>query len=484
MAGSMYTYEDFLKELEGSGMKGHFSDADMRLAQAHPDAGMSILNYKRDYASATNDQARALANAGAERVRSSFGGYTGGTDGSQYYRNSLSPRDFTYKEEPTFQSRYDGQIQSLLQGLVSRPDFSYSAESDPLYSQYRKQYIREGQRASQDAMGQAAAMSGGMPSSYASTAAGQTANYYNAQLTDKIPELEQLAYQKYMNDFDMDRVKLGAVQDAENADYQKFLQELGQYNADRDFAYGQFSDMLTSQRQDQADAWSRAQTAADYGDYRGLNDLGVDTAEYISPQDQWKRELEYQLSRDAVSDRRYDDELAYQRGRDAVSDQRYADELAYQRERDARAEELERALYGAEYGDYSGLEAMGVDTSEYTNGGNASYKPRLTWEQVQEQVEAGNTGPQILRDYEYYTGQPYFRGIDESMKAADYPISGRTMRAEDLGDSARSIYNAIESKLGGLTKTQVLEAIQSAYDRGDINDSEFEFFAARYGIDE
>lgn len=215
-----YTWEDFLKELEGSGLKGQFSEADMRLAQQNPDAGMSILSYKRDYANATNDQARALANAGAERVRSSFGGYTAGTDGSQYYRDSLSPRDFSYADAPTYQSRYDGkaqelldalmnresfsyeeaptyqsrydaQIQERLQGLLDRPDFSYDVEKDPLYSQYRKQYVREGQRASADAMGQAAAMSGGLPSSYAGTAAGQAANYYNAQLTDKIPELEE-----------------------------------------------------------------------------------------------------------------------------------------------------------------------------------------------------------------------------------------------------------------------------------------------------
>lgn len=514
MAGSTtgYTWEDFLKELEGSGLKGQFSDADMRLAQAHPDAGRSILSYKRDYMNATNDQARALANAGAERVRSSFGGYTAGEDGSGYYRDSLSPKDFTYGEAPSFQSRHDGQIQELLQGLVNRPDFSYDVEKDPLYTQYRKQYVREGQRASQDAMGQAAAMSGGLPSSYAGTAAGQAANYYNAQLTDKIPELEELAFQKYMNDFDMDRVKLQSVQDADNADYQRYLGQLDQYNADRSFAYGQHMDEVASQRQNQEDLWDRAQTAAQYGDYKGLNELGVDTSGfqsqqereravddallraqygdysglqalgvdtsgYLSSQDMWQRGMDYQREQDALAQQNWERQFSYGQSQDALA----RDQDDYQRR-------LQMAQIQAQYGDYSGLQALGVDTSGYeasakaSAGGDAGYKPVNSYEQVMEQIAAGIMGPQTMKDYKYYTGQSYFNGVDGSVTPVNYDVTGGTMTQYNLSDTARSIDNQIESKLGALTKLQIMEMVNDAYERGDITDEEFPFFAARYGI--
>ena len=46
---SRYTYDDFQKAVQSSGLGGQFSDADMKLAQKNPDAGMSILKYKQDY---------------------------------------------------------------------------------------------------------------------------------------------------------------------------------------------------------------------------------------------------------------------------------------------------------------------------------------------------------------------------------------------------------------------------------------------------
>lgn len=316
MAKSTYSWEDFLKELDGSGLRDQFSDADLKLAQANPDIGMSLLGYKRQYNGTEDKAERARLNNAANALRSSYGGYTGGANGASFLKDPLAPRDFSYKEAPTYQNRYDGRIQELLDAVTNRGDFSYDAEKDPLFSQYRKQYIREGQRASADAMGQAAAMSGGLPSSFAGTAAGQAANYYNAQLTDKIPELEELAYQKYLNAFDMDRAKLSAVQNAEQSDYQKFLNELGQYNSDRSFAYGQFSDQLSREQGD----------------------------------------------RDAAEERR-----------------RYENETAYQREQDDRDRKLAEAQLYAQYGDLSGLKALGVDTSKYEAQLAAANTPRTVY---------------------------------------------------------------------------------------------------------
>lgn len=273
-----YTYDDFQRAMQSSGLGGQFSDADLRLAQQNPDAGMSILKYKQDYANAATDEARALANMGAEGIRSSYGGYTGGTQGSQYYLDPLSPRDFQSAAAPAYQNRYDSTIQDLLGQLINRKEFSYDPETDQLYSQYRKQYTREGQRATQDALGAAAAASGGIPSSYAVTAASQAGDYYASQMTDKIPELYQLAYNKYMNDYNMQLSDLGAVQGAEQSDYEKYLNALNQYNADRSFSYGQFLDEVNNQTARRSEELNRALTAADVGDYSFLQKMGVDTS--------------------------------------------------------------------------------------------------------------------------------------------------------------------------------------------------------------
>lgn len=343
-----YTYDDFQKAMQSSGLGGQFSDADLKLAQQNPDAGMSILKYKQDYKNAATDEARALANLGAEGIRSSYGGYTGGQRGANFYLDPLSPKDFqssaapTYKNnyadtisglldkqlgygsysygeaQPEYNNRYDATIQDLLGQIVNRKDFSYDPENDQLYSQYRKQYTREGQRATQDALGAAAAASGGIPSSYAVNAAAQAGDYYASQMTDKIPELYQLAYNKYMNDYNMKLSDLGAVQGAEQSDYDKFLNEMQQYNTnrafdyqawmdeynrinndlqtasgleqldytkylndlnqfntDRSFNYGQLLDEVNSQTARRNEAMNKAQLAAQYGDYSGLRELGI-----------------------------------------------------------------------------------------------------------------------------------------------------------------------------------------------------------------
>ena len=101
-----YTYDDFQKALQSNNLTGNFSDADMRLAQSNPNAGMSILQYKMDYQNATTDEMRALANAGAEGVRSSYGGYKGGGDGGSFYLDPLSPGSFTAGTAPEASSSY------------------------------------------------------------------------------------------------------------------------------------------------------------------------------------------------------------------------------------------------------------------------------------------------------------------------------------------------------------------------------------------
>lgn len=345
-----YSYGDFQKQLASSGLGGQFSQADLAMAQQNPDAGMSILKYKQDYNAATTDEARALANLGAEQVRSSWGGYAGGGTGGSFYLDPISPNDFSYSSAPTYTSsyagtiqdlfnqqlnrgnysyseakptytnRYDPTIQDLLNQIVNREDFSYDAETDPLYSQYRKQYTREGQRATADALGTAAAASGGIASSYAATAAEQAGDYYASKMTDKIPELYQLAYNQYMNDHSMKLSDLGAVQGAEQSDYQKYLNELSQYNTDRSFDYGVWSDAKQLRAQDLQSAMALEQ---------------MDYSKYLDQLNQYNTDRSFGYGQ-------------------------HLDEVGWQSQ--TRQEALDKAQLAAGYGDYSFLNGMGINT--------------------------------------------------------------------------------------------------------------------------
>ena len=249
-----YTYDDFVKAANQKGLFQEFSQADLQTAQRYPEFGMSILGLKEDIHKATTPEAKLLANEMANQLRSSYGGYTGGKYGADYISDGKIPNQidsvldkingfgsFNFDQErPSYENQYAEQQQALLDAIINRTDFSWSKEDDPQWSSYKKSYLREGDRATANALGQAAAASGGRPSTAALTAATQAGDYYATQLNDIIPTLYQQAYDRYLNEYNMSLQDLNAVNTQEQLDYTKYLDQLGQFNTDRNFAFNQY----------------------------------------------------------------------------------------------------------------------------------------------------------------------------------------------------------------------------------------------------
>lgn len=148
--------------------------------------------------------------------------------------------------KPTAPKR-DSRIDTLLNEILNREDFSYDAASDPLYQQYKEMYMREGDRAMRETMAEAVASAGGM-NSYAMTAAQQANNYYNSQLNDKIPELYQLAYDMYLSDKESQIQNLGILQDMDDTQYARYRDTMNDYYNDKNFAYGMYQDAVDQGR--------------------------------------------------------------------------------------------------------------------------------------------------------------------------------------------------------------------------------------------
>lgn len=249
-----FTYDGFLTAASNAGLLGEFSQADLDTAKKYPEFGYSILGLKQDIHKATTPEAKLLANEAANQLRSSYGGYTGGKYGADYISDGKIPNQidsvldkingfgsFTFDQErPTYENQYAKQQQALLDAIINRPDFSWSKEEDPQWSSYKKSYLREGDRATANALGQAAAASGGRPSTAAVTAATQAGDYYATQLNDIIPTLYQQAYDQYLDEYNMSLQDLNAVNTQEQLDYAKYLDQLGQFNTDRNFAFNQY----------------------------------------------------------------------------------------------------------------------------------------------------------------------------------------------------------------------------------------------------
>ena len=376
----------------------------------------AIRKYGEDYnrAQAEGNQAgMQAAHDAAEAIRSRYN-YSGGVDGSEYnpfgqYQSSTkrpsrveSMEEFTYESAPTYTSKYQDQIDELLGDILNRPEFSYDPETDPRYQAFRKEYQREGQRATADTMGQYAAMTGGMPSTAATVAAQQAGDYYAAQMADRIPELYQLAYSMYQDEGDNMRLNMDMLTALKQGDYNKYLNLLNQYNNDRAFAYGLYSD-------------------------------------------NWNRN--YQMDRDEISDHRYDMEWNYGVDRDQISDTRYEDETAWNRQQyedeTEYARALERAQTLAQAGDFSGYAALGYSESEIANLQNA-YNRAMAAQTLSR--SSGSSGRSSGSSGGSSSGSQDYSGLYQAALESGYPKSFISNNYKRFGfTSSSGLYDGYES---------------------------------------
>ena len=214
------------------------------MSELHQAALEAAGNSWNEAYKAGNQAGMDAAHQQAEAIRALYG-YSGGNDGSQYVP-AQKPAFNWDVPAPTLNDSYADRINAMYDQLMNYGPFSYDAESDPTFRQYKDMYTREGQRAMQNTLGQVSARTGGLASSYALSAAQQTNNYYMQQLADKIPELRQLAYEMYMGDYDQQVQQLGLLQTAQKNEYERYLDEYDKWKSNRDFAYGQYWDDYTA----------------------------------------------------------------------------------------------------------------------------------------------------------------------------------------------------------------------------------------------
>jgi len=131
----------------------------------------------------------------------------------------------TYNPYARYNSPYQPQIDALMNALLNRGPFNYDYLSDPTYQSYRQQYEFQGDRRRENAIGEYARNTGGLASSWATTAGQLRQNNYNAQLNGLIPELENARYNRYLGEIETDFNNLSQLQNLENRNYNRYLNE-------------------------------------------------------------------------------------------------------------------------------------------------------------------------------------------------------------------------------------------------------------------
>lgn len=161
--------------------------------------------------------------------------------------NNLQSQLDALKKPGEFQYGRQEEMDALFDKIMNRKEFQYDVNSDALYQQYKDRYINQGKMAMMDTMGQAAAKTGGYGNTYAQMAGQQAYQEHLKGLGDKIPELYQMALNKYRDDGNDMRNSLGLYRDDLALKYGQYRDDVADFNADRNYLANRYD---TSYSQD------------------------------------------------------------------------------------------------------------------------------------------------------------------------------------------------------------------------------------------
>lgn len=252
-----------------------------------------------------------------------------------------------------YTSPWASRMDESLNKILNRDKFSYDVNADSLYQQYKQNYITQGKMAMADTVAQAAALTGGYGNSYATTAGYQAYQGSLQKLNDIIPELYQMAYQRYRDEGTDLQNQYAMMADRENMDYARYRDALSDYNAERDYLtgrydtesntdYARFSDARNFSYQQERDTVADSQWASEFA-FQQERAAAADAqwqAEFDQKTQQYLEQLAYQKERDDAADKQWAEKLEYQKERDAQADKQYMMNMSYQNARDKAADML------------------------------------------------------------------------------------------------------------------------------------------------
>lgn len=187
-----------------------------------------------------------------------------------------------------YQSQWADRIGQKADEILNRKPFEYDVNADALYQQYVDNYVRNGRLAMMDTVGQASQLTGGYGNSYANMAGQQVYQQYLAGLTDKIPELQRAALDRYNAEGDRMVQEYGLMADRENQDYSRYQDQYSQwmnwtnYLANRlDNAQQQDYSMFANEREAEMADWQYQQKLAQQ-QVEYLLSVGADVPEELA----------------------------------------------------------------------------------------------------------------------------------------------------------------------------------------------------------
>ncbi len=348
------------------------------------------------------------------------------SDRTQEYADKLA--DLEDDAPGSFHSRYDEQIQNIINTIQNRPEFEADSvyESD-LWKNYRDQYVQAGNKAMRDTMGNAANLTGGYGSTYAQAAGQQAYDAYLNQLGDRTLDIYDRLYNEYLNEG------------------QELYNQLNMYNNQDSIDYGRYRDEVS-------DYYNALNYYSGRYNQEYANDFG-----------------EYQYDQDA---QRWAEEYAYQKTQDALAQQNWQAQFDYQKEMDERQYQLQ-------------LQQLAASRSRGSSGGGGSSK-KSSSSNLDDYVEKARrllTGTDGADRHKYSSAavvrnmvNHYGLSEADAREVVNLASSSNSKNVETYYDSAKDYLND-----NGDNENSLLDYLGNLYEGGNINDSEFDELYRRLG---
>lgn len=241
-----------------------------------------------------NEQTQAAYDRLEEYEKQRPQGYTPGQNVTQYQQQLMALQQ---QKPGEYASQYQSQIQDLINTINSRPGFNYNPGEDPAYKAYRDQYMRMGQRASEEAQAQAAALTGGYGNTYGASVGQQAYQGSMAELNSQIPALMQLAHQRYQSELSNDYNRLDALRSMDQYEYGKYRDQVGDYYTDLDYMTGRYDTEYNRDYGQYRDQVADYESQLDYL-YQKYGDLNAENYDlYKTELELWLQNRDYYLDK-------------------------------------------------------------------------------------------------------------------------------------------------------------------------------------------
>jgi len=215
------------------------TEADTELVTAPEGSPAMTAREVQDVVRANGNQAAQASQAAATALPTTGMGVQGvGKAGSGQWYNLVGPGGkistdnqaaFLAAAPGAYNSPYADAMQRTLNGLLNPEQFQYDVNADGLYQQIKDNYLKAGRQAMMDTQGQSAALTGGYGNSYGTMAGQQAYQESLGNLAGMIPELQQLAYQQWLQGQNDQRNNLEALNKLDAQDYARWQDEQKAY---------------------------------------------------------------------------------------------------------------------------------------------------------------------------------------------------------------------------------------------------------------